>query len=48
LLLQAFILIAENSDVHELFKHRPCVFAMRGAAPESLCRSDKLYPVSCG
>ena len=48
LLLQAFILIAENSDVHELFKHRPRVGAMRGAEPESLCRSDKLYPASCG
>jgi hypothetical protein len=48
LLLQAFILIAENRDVHELFKHRPRVGAMRGTEPESLCRSDKLYPASCG
>jgi hypothetical protein len=39
---------AHDRDVHELIKHRPRVGAMRGTEPESLCRSDKFYPASCG
>src|SRR5271168_248216 len=46
--LQALVLIAEDSDIHVLFKHVPCLCAMRRAKPESLCRSDNFYPASCG